>query len=79
MLETEFLRSYQLSAATRLYLFERPGAMAIVGIMIFSLVMTAWGKRRQAKLEAEEAAAMERIAEEERAAALAASPAAPAR
>ena len=37
MLETEFLRSYQLSGGNPLYILERPGAMAIVAVMIFSL------------------------------------------
>ncbi len=64
MLETEFLRSYQLSGGDPLYLFERPGAMAIVGIMLFSMGMTAWGKRRQAKVEAEEAAMMRELTDD---------------
>jgi putative tricarboxylic transport membrane protein len=64
MLETEFLRSYQLSGGDPLYLFERPGAMAIVGIMLFSMGMTAWGKRRQAKVEAEEAALMRELTDD---------------
>lgn len=61
MLETEFLRSYQLSGGNPLYVFQRPGAMAIIGVMLLSLAMTAWGKRKQAKAEAEELAAMERL------------------
>jgi putative tricarboxylic transport membrane protein len=61
MLETEFLRSYQLSGGDPLYLFQRPGAMAIVGVMLASLAMTAWGKRKQAKQEAEEEEAIDRI------------------
>ncbi|MFC5068126.1 tripartite tricarboxylate transporter permease [Flaviflagellibacter deserti] len=65
MLETEFLRSYQLSAGNPLYILQRPGAMAIVGIMLLSLAMTAWGKRKQAKQEAEEEAAMQALHREE--------------
>jgi putative tricarboxylic transport membrane protein len=64
MLETEFLRSYQLSGGDPLYVLERPGAMAIIGIMVFSFAMTAWSKRKQALQEAEEAAAMERLQDE---------------
>ncbi|BCJ90453.1 membrane protein [Terrihabitans soli] len=65
MLETEFLRSYQLSGGNPLYLFERPAALAIVFIMLASLAMTAWGKRKQARAEAAEAAAMEALHREE--------------
>ena len=65
MLETEFLRSYQLSGGDPLYLFQRPAALAIVGIMLASLGMTAWGKRKQAKQEAEEEAAMVRLQQEQ--------------
>ncbi len=65
MLETEFLRSYQLSGGDPLYLFQRPGAMAIVGIMILSFAMTAWGKRKQARVEAEEELALQKLHEEE--------------
>jgi len=61
MLETEFLRSYQLSGGNPLYILQRPGAMAIVGVMLLSFVMTAWGKRKQARMEAEEEAAMEKL------------------
>jgi putative tricarboxylic transport membrane protein len=64
MLETEFLRSYQLSGGDPLYILERPWAMAIVAVMLFSLGMTAWSKRRQARVEAEEAAALEALHEE---------------
>jgi putative tricarboxylic transport membrane protein len=64
MLETEFLRSYQLSGGDPLYLLERPGAMALIAVMIFSFAMTAWSKRRMARLEARELAAMEALHEE---------------
>ncbi|WP_029352202.1 tripartite tricarboxylate transporter permease [Bosea sp. 117] len=65
MLETEFLRSYQLSGGNPLYIFQRPAAMAIFGVMLISLFMTAWGKRKQAKQEAEEEAAMEALHQQE--------------
>ncbi len=65
MLETEFLRSYQLSGGNPLYILQRPGAMAIVGVMLLSLAMTAWGKRKQAKQEAEEEAAIQALHREE--------------
>jgi putative tricarboxylic transport membrane protein len=64
LLETEFLRSYQLSGGDPLYLLERPAAMGILAVMAFSLLMTAWSKRRQARAEAEEAEAARRLEEE---------------
>ncbi|CAA0088667.1 Uncharacterised protein [Starkeya nomas] len=65
MLETEFLRSYQLSGGNPLYILERPGALAIFAVMFASLAMTAWGKRKQNKAEAEEEAAMLRLQQED--------------
>jgi len=62
MLETEFLRSYQLSGGHVSFILQRPGAMAIIGLMLFSMGMTAWGKRKQARLEAAEAAAIDALA-----------------
>lgn len=64
MLETEFLRSYQLSGGNPLYILQRPGALAIVGVMLLSLGMTAWGKRKQNRAEAAEEAAMLRLQQE---------------
>jgi putative tricarboxylic transport membrane protein len=64
MLETEFLRSYQLSGGDPLYVLQRPGAMALIAVMLFSFAMTAWSKRRMARLEAREAAAMNALHEE---------------
>jgi len=61
MLETEFLRSYQLSGGDPLYVLERPGAMALIAVMLFSFGMTAWSKRRMARLEAKEIAAMQAL------------------
>ena len=68
MLETEFLRSYQLSGGDPLYVLERPGAMALIAVMLFSFAMTAWSKRRMARLEAREAAALNALHEESAAA-----------
>ncbi len=64
MLETEFLRSYQLSGGHVSFILQRPGAMAIIGVMLFSMAMTAWGKRKQSRVEAAEAAAIEALAME---------------
>ncbi|MCK0208923.1 tripartite tricarboxylate transporter permease [Starkeya koreensis] len=64
MLETEFLRSYQLSGGNPMYILERPAAMAIFAVMFASLAMTAWGKRKQNRAEAAEALAMERLRDE---------------
>jgi putative tricarboxylic transport membrane protein len=64
MLETEFLRSYQLSGGDPRYILERPGAIGIILVMVFSLLMTAWSKRRQARAELEEAEAARRLEEE---------------
>jgi putative tricarboxylic transport membrane protein len=65
MLETEFLRSYQLSGGNPLFILQRPAAMAIVAVMLLSLLMTAWGKRKQARAEAAEEAAIARLHQEE--------------
>jgi putative tricarboxylic transport membrane protein len=61
MLETEFLRSYQLSGGNPLYILERPAAIGIILVMAFSMLMTAWSKRRQARAELEEAEAARRL------------------
>ncbi|MCS0501981.1 tripartite tricarboxylate transporter permease [Ancylobacter mangrovi] len=66
MLETEFLRSYQISGGDPLYLFQRPGAVAIVGVMVASLGMTAWSKRKQRRAEAAEEAALLRQLEQDK-------------
>jgi putative tricarboxylic transport membrane protein len=55
MLETEFLRSYQLSGGDPLYILERPGAVVIFLVMILSLGMTAWSRRRQIRRAAKAA------------------------
>jgi putative tricarboxylic transport membrane protein len=68
MLETEFLRSWQLTGGNPVYILDHPAAIVIVVLMIASMAMTAWGKRKQAKQEAAEAAAMEKLHQEELAA-----------
>ena len=47
LVETQLLRSYQLSGGNPFYVFERPGAVAIICLMILSLGLTAWTKRRR--------------------------------
>ncbi|MDF2763143.1 MAG: protein of unknown function transrane, partial [Rhodospirillales bacterium] len=56
--------SYQLSGGDPRYILERPGAIGIILVMVFSLLMTAWSKRRQARAELEEAEAARRLEEE---------------
>ena len=68
MLETEFLRSYQLTGGRPAYILDHPAAVAILVLMMLSMGMTAWGKRKQARHEAAEAEAMERLHQEELAA-----------
>ncbi|HEX5934911.1 MAG TPA: tripartite tricarboxylate transporter permease [Pseudorhizobium sp.] len=68
MLETEFLRSYQLTGGRPAYILDHPAAVAILVLMMLSMGMTAWGKRKQARHEAAEAEAMERLHREELAA-----------
>jgi putative tricarboxylic transport membrane protein len=46
LLETEFLRSMQVSGGDLSYVFERPAAIAIFALMVLSLAATAWSKRR---------------------------------
>lgn len=54
MLETEFLRSYQLTNGDITYVLERPATLAILAFMIFSFALTATSKRRQKRREAAE-------------------------
>lgn len=65
MLETEFLRSYQLTGGNPVYILDHPAAVVIVVLMLASVALTAWGKRKQASREAQEIAAMEQLAQEE--------------
>lgn len=58
MLETEFLRSYQVSGHKVTYLLERPVAIGIVLVMVASLGFTAWSKRRNRAAELAELAAL---------------------
>ncbi len=55
LVETQFLRSWQVSGGDISYILQRPGAMAIVAVMIGSMALTAWTKRRRAKRRAVEA------------------------
>jgi putative tricarboxylic transport membrane protein len=56
MLETEFLRSYQLSGGNPLYVMERPGALGILAVMVVTFGLTAWSKRKEREEELKAAA-----------------------
>jgi putative tricarboxylic transport membrane protein len=56
MLETEFLRSYQLSGGNPLYILERPGALGILAVMIVTFGLTAWSKHKEREEELRAAA-----------------------
>ena len=47
LVETQMLRSYQVSGGELIYLLERPGAIAILLLMLFSISFTAFSKRRR--------------------------------
>lgn len=47
MIETQLLRSHQVSGGDLGYLFDRPAAMAIIVVILASMVFTAWSKRRK--------------------------------
>jgi putative tricarboxylic transport membrane protein len=47
IMETESILSYQVSGGHLSYLLQRPGAIAVVVVMVLSLTKTAWSKRRQ--------------------------------
>jgi putative tricarboxylic transport membrane protein len=47
MLETELLRTYQLSGGHPFYIFERPIALGIFVAMIVSVGLAMWSKRRR--------------------------------
>lgn len=64
MLETEFLRSYQLTAGKLKFIVEHPAALVIFALMILSMGMTLWGKKRQVRAERAQAEAMEKLARE---------------
>jgi putative tricarboxylic transport membrane protein len=49
LVETQFLRSYQVSGGDISYILQRPGALLIVAVMIGSAALTAWTKRRRAQ------------------------------
>jgi putative tricarboxylic transport membrane protein len=58
MLETELLRSNQLAGGDPLYILNRPVALGIIAMRLISFIMTALGKKKQARIEAEEASLM---------------------
>jgi len=64
MLETEFLRSYQLIAGKLKFIVEHPAALVIFALMVASMGMTLWGKKRQVRAERAQAAAMDKLARE---------------
>jgi putative tricarboxylic transport membrane protein len=47
LLETQFLRSWQISGGDPLYLLERPAGLAIVALMALSMAFTAWTRARR--------------------------------
>ena len=47
LLETEMLRSYQLSQGNALYFLERPVALVLLAIMVGSLGLTVWTRWRR--------------------------------
>lgn len=53
MLETEFLRTYQVSGGDPAYIAERPIAIGIFAAMVLSLGLTAWQKSRRSNELAE--------------------------
>ncbi|MXQ14344.1 tripartite tricarboxylate transporter permease [Microvirga makkahensis] len=57
IIETEALRSYQLSIGNPFYFLERPVAMGVVVVMFASIGFTAWRKSRRRKLVAAQTAA----------------------
>jgi putative tricarboxylic transport membrane protein len=48
-LETNAVLSYQISGGSLAYFVHRPGAIAIFGVMVLSLAITAWSKARRDK------------------------------
>ncbi len=47
MLETQAILSYELIGGSPAYILQRPGAIAILGVMAMSLGMSAWSKHRR--------------------------------
>lgn len=47
LVETQMLRSFQVSGGELIYLLERPGAIGILVLMLFSMGYTAYSKRRR--------------------------------
>jgi putative tricarboxylic transport membrane protein len=57
IIETEALRSYQLSIGNPLYFLERPVAVGLIFVMLASIGFTAWQKTQRKKLVATQTAA----------------------
>lgn len=47
LVETQLLRTNQVSGSDLTYLFERPGAIVIILVIVVSMSFTAWAKRRR--------------------------------
>jgi putative tricarboxylic transport membrane protein len=57
MLETQALRSYQLSIGHPFYFLERPVALVLLALMVGSLGLTAWQRARAGRAAATQGAA----------------------
>ena len=49
IVEGNLLRTWQISGGDPAYALERPGALVIFALMIFSISLTAWSARRRRK------------------------------
>lgn len=47
LIETQLLRSSQVSGGDLTYLFDRPAAMVIIAVIVASMSLTAWTKHRR--------------------------------
>ena len=54
LLETNLLRSWQISGGDAAYVLERPGAVAILAVMVASIALTALSRTRRRRREAAE-------------------------
>jgi putative tricarboxylic transport membrane protein len=57
LLETNMLRSWQISGGDPAYILQRPGAIAVIALMVISLVLTAVAHRRREREKREGAPA----------------------
>jgi putative tricarboxylic transport membrane protein len=53
LLETQLLRSWQISGGELSYVLERPGALAILAIMVASILLAAYSRRRRIRASQE--------------------------